>query len=213
MEDLNAIADLIAEQQRAPRGKGRMQVICIGCGERRLVSICDWRKRRSDFCKPCTSRVRVGLKPGGNSGKGTRLYNIWRNMRQRCGLFHGGKARDLEVYHERGIVVCESWATSFEPFKQWALTSGYAENLVIDRKDNEKGYEPSNCRWITIASSNRNRRRVYLTERQTVEVYKRLKSGDFTTKVALAREYGVPEWVVYYINTKRFANVSSDCIG
>ena len=32
------------------------------------------------------------------------------------------------------------------------------ENLTIDRKDNEKGYSPDNCRWVTAKANNRNKR-------------------------------------------------------
>ena len=34
---------------------------------------------------------------------------------------------------------------------------GIAEGLTIDRIDNNKGYSPSNCRWVTVAEQNRNK--------------------------------------------------------
>ena len=37
----------------------------------------------------------------------------------------------------------------FEPFRDWSLSNGYSSELVIDRIDPSKNYEPSNCRWIT----------------------------------------------------------------
>lgn len=36
--------------------------------------------------------------------------------------------------------------------------NGYSDNLTVDRIDNNKGYEPSNCRWITNKQQSRNRR-------------------------------------------------------
>jgi len=61
-------------------------------------------------------------------------------------------------YGGRGITVCQEWRT-FEPFQAWALANGYAENLSIDRIDNDKGYSPENCRWVTEKQQSRNTRR------------------------------------------------------
>jgi len=61
-------------------------------------------------------------------------------------------------YGARGIGVCDEWRTSYLVFETWALQSGYKEGLYLDRKDNYKGYAPCNCRFITQALSNRNRR-------------------------------------------------------
>lgn len=36
----------------------------------------------------------------------------------------------------------------------------YESNLTIDRKDNDKGYGPDNCRWVTQEIQSRNTRRI-----------------------------------------------------
>lgn len=59
-------------------------------------------------------------------------------------------------YHDRGIGVCESWA-EFDAFAYWAEANGYADDLTLDRIDNDRGYEPGNCRFITIAEQQRNK--------------------------------------------------------
>jgi hypothetical protein len=43
------------------------------------------------------------------------------------------------------------------PFLGWALENGYSDTLTIDRIDNSRGYEPSNCRWLTLVQQNSNR--------------------------------------------------------
>lgn len=86
----------------------------------------------------------------------SRLYRIWRCMHFRC------YQPSHEAYHRyggRGIGVCDEWR-DFGGFSAWALANGYAEDLTIDREDNDLGYEPSNCRWVTMADQQRNRRDV-----------------------------------------------------
>lgn len=86
----------------------------------------------------------------------TKLYNHWRAMKQRCN-YEGGP--HWHCYGGRGIKVCEEWNNSFKAFSDWALANGYQEGLTLDRIDNNKGYEPSNCRWATPKQQGRNTRK------------------------------------------------------
>lgn len=88
----------------------------------------------------------------------TKLYSIWCGMRQRCG---NPNNKDFQWYGAAGIMVCPEWS-DFNVFRDWALRSGYAEGLTIDRKNGREGYSPTNCRWITIQAQQRNRRDVRL---------------------------------------------------
>lgn len=85
----------------------------------------------------------------------TPLYNCWVTMRQRCNnLFNPKYPR----YGARGIKVCEEW-NSFENFKTWAVNNGYEFGLTLDRENNNEGYNPSNCRWVTPKIQSNNTRR------------------------------------------------------
>lgn len=56
-------------------------------------------------------------------------------------------------YGGRGIRICDKWIHNFAAFRSWALSNGYADNLTIDRKDNDGDYEPGNCQWLTRSFS------------------------------------------------------------
>ena len=52
-------------------------------------------------------------------------------------------------------------------FIGWGITHGYNDDLTIDRIKNEKGYDASNCRWVTMREQQNNKRSnhiVYLGE-------------------------------------------------
>ena len=83
----------------------------------------------------------------------THLYKVWCAMKERCNNPHN---KSYKRYGNRGIKVCSEWETSFSAFYEWAKASGYDEGLTIDRINNEKGYSPENCRWVTTAQQNRN---------------------------------------------------------
>lgn len=90
-----------------------------------------------------------------DSLKRDRLRTIYRMMLDRC---YNSKNYEFGLYGGRNIKVCEIWKNSFKNFKEWALSNGYEENLTIDRIDNDKGYNPENCRWITIKEQQLNKR-------------------------------------------------------
>lgn len=84
----------------------------------------------------------------------TRLHSIWEKMRGRCYCKTGS---DYKNYGGRGISICDEWQ-EFLPFYNWAINNGYRENLTIDRINVNGNYEPSNCRWATQKTQQRNRR-------------------------------------------------------
>ena len=92
--------------------------------------------------------------------KHKRLYGVWQGMKQRC---YYEKHKQFADYGGRGIIICDEWKNSFELFCKWALENGYDENAeygqcTLDRIDVNGNYEPSNCRWVSMAVQIQNRR-------------------------------------------------------
>lgn len=51
------------------------------------------------------------------------------------------------------VTVCPEWLNDPRVFGEWAMASGFAPGLTIDRIDPELGYEPLNCQWVTLAEN------------------------------------------------------------
>lgn len=73
-------------------------------------------------------------------------------MRTRC---LNPKSEGYAEYGARGITVCARWA-SFEAF---LLDMGERPaGTTLDRRNNDRGYEPGNCRWATMSEQENNKR-------------------------------------------------------
>ena len=107
-------------------------------------------------CRCCT-RDRVVEAHTTHGMSKARLYRIWLSMLQRAGVYKGASENNKRNYQDRGITVCDEWLV-FENFRDWALSHGYKEGLQIDRLNNDAGYCPENCRWVTPKENTNNRR-------------------------------------------------------
>lgn len=140
--------------ERSSQRKAGAQIhwICrCDCGNYTIVRGQDLRlgKTKSCGCYALECRTKHG-------GFGSKLYNIWRQMRYRCNT---ESCDAYKWYGSRGISVCQEWNDDFKAFHDWAIANGYKEGLSIERIDVNKGYEPSNCTWIPQSKQLRNTRR------------------------------------------------------
>lgn len=124
------------------------------CGEERSVNGQTLRLGRSRGCGCERLEIlRARAKHGHNRvGNKTKTYKVWQGMRGRC---TNPKIKCFSRYGGRGITVCERWS-SFEAFL--ADMGPCPPRLTLERIDNDRGYEPGNCKWATRSEQNRNTR-------------------------------------------------------
>lgn len=84
-----------------------------------------------------------------------RLYYVWDAMINRC---HNSSNKAYKDYGARGIIVCKEWHDVKNFIND--MYPSYEEGLTLDRKDNNLGYSPENCRWVTRSVQVRNTRRI-----------------------------------------------------
>ncbi len=84
-------------------------------------------------------------------------YSSWQHMKTRC------LSKNFKQHHDyggRGITVYEPWITSFPSFLEYIGPKPEPKKLYsLDRKDNNRGYEPGNVRWATKEQQTANKRR------------------------------------------------------
>lgn len=118
-----------------------------------------------------------------------RIHKEWRGILHRC---KNPSASHYENYGGRGITVCEEWkgTNGFINFYNWSMENGYSDNLTLDRKDNNKGYSPDNCRWVTHMENchNRGARKDSQTGYPGVQLRK-LRTGIVKYRVSITANY------------------------
>lgn len=93
-------------------------------------------------------------------GRIRREYWSWHNAKRRCSDPNNEK---FHRYGARGISMCPEWLNDFGAF--FAHMGPCPDRHTLDRIDNDKGYEPGNCRWATASQQAFNRDNKQLWDR------------------------------------------------
>ena len=144
------------------RNKWHDRLVECGCGCGNTVAV-PLGKLKSGHTRSCGClahdlRVRQLERHGITTGGKPRTFTIWNGMKARC---LNPRSVSYPNYGGRGIAICPEWM-EFRAFHGWAMSNGYADDLQLDRIDNDGDYCPGNCRWVTRSQNQRNTRRTPL---------------------------------------------------
>ena len=137
------------------------------CGETRVVNQSALKGGTTKSCG-CLSREQTGIRARKrlttHGLRGHTLYGTHKRMIKRC---YDPRHHAFSHYGGRGIRVCDEWRDQehgLTNFYEWARQNGWERGLSVDRIDVNGNYEPSNCRWVTMADQQKNKRNVRLIE-------------------------------------------------
>lgn len=144
----------VMQRGGSSKNKKKLWLCQCECGNQCIVRSDQLRSGRTKSC----GCLKMEMKPPIHKKHGmykSRIYDIWKGMLGRCYCKTSG---NYCWYGALGVTVCNEWR-EFIPFKDWALQNGYSNSLTIDRINPFGNYRPLNCRWITNAEQQKNKRK------------------------------------------------------
>lgn len=144
--------------------QGRVTYSCIcRCGNQTIVASNNLTSGNTKSCGRCNYAR-------SSTAESQRIYAtpeeahladcVYSDMKRRC---YDPKFPEYKRYGAVGITMCDEWLKSPKAYVDWCMAHGWKPGLSVDRKDNNKGYSPENCRIgddILQANNKRNNRRV-----------------------------------------------------
>jgi hypothetical protein len=128
----------------------KWRCICI-CGNYGVIASGDLYHKRSKSCG-CHRSEYVSKAQTTHNRTHTKEYSSWEHMIQRC------ENPNNNYYHRyggRGITVSPIWRKDFMAFYNEVGPAPSAKHS-IERINNDKGYEPGNCKWAFASEQNNN---------------------------------------------------------
>lgn len=170
--------------QLGPKGFGgvtqrRWECRCE-CGTTTYVGTTHLRTGHTKSCG-CYLREDAKQRLTKHGMSGTKTYRTWQNMLDRC---QNPENKDYARYGGRGITVDPRWE-SFEAF--FADVGEAPPKMTLERRDNDAGYNRTNCVWVSQTKQSRNR-----------NVTVRVEYNGVTKSLSeWAEETGIPRAMLY----------------
>ena len=185
MPELIDITDVQFEHCVALRyvcgGKQGAKFLCrCECGKEFVARSVDLRKGRVKSCG-CVNRRELINKNTKHGYHDHPIYFALSHIKQRC---CNPKCAEYQNYGGRGITVCDEWLNNPKSFIDWSIQNGWRKGLTIDRIDNDKGYEPSNCRWVDMNVQENNKRNNHFLEYKG----RRLTISQWSKEIGISRD-------------------------
>lgn len=135
------------------------------CGTKKAVLLHKLRSGRSSSCGCKTGQLITEAKTV-HGYYGHAMWQRYYSMLQRC---YVETAKAYPDYGGRGIRVCKRWRkgedgkSGFECYCE-DMGNPPFKGAEVDRRDNDKGYSPKNCRWVTrLRNANNKRNNIRVT--------------------------------------------------
>lgn len=132
---------------------------------------------RSTRCPTCSAKASGAAQSKPPAPKPERVFKsdeykyvrrVWRNMVART--TYPRKRRANQTYLARGITICDRWLEFENFYSDVVRLEGFGVYPVFDRRDNDLGYSPDNCRFVGYSESNSNTtRNIRYKQRRTEE--------------------------------------------
>lgn len=152
------------------------------CGNERLVAKNNLLSGRTVSCG-CYASERASNQLRKHGMFSSRFYSVWHDMMRRC---YNKNDVHYNRYGGRGISVCEEWH-DVRNFVAWCEQKNPDSGMTIDRIDNDSGYSPDNCRFVSLKDNQNNR-----SSNRNLEFH-----GETKTVTQWAEKTGIPASVIY----------------
>ena len=152
MEKIDISGQVFSRLTVIERASERDKWICkCECGTKKAIFKGNLVRGKARSCG-CLHSEELSAANKTHGMSASKTYAVWMHMKGRC---ENPNNNEYKNYGARGIKVCERWG-SFDNFL--ADMGERPFGLSIERKDNDAGYNPDNCKWATSTEQTRNRR-------------------------------------------------------